>query len=93
MALILLRDGNSLSPVGEEEASLAHFCERLDFDIKFEWINGQYWLHSDNEKERPISVEIDKELSRHEEFFKKAPFKKSFWPVPSELRVLKDQKF
>lgn len=41
-----------------------------------EWINGQFWLHSDNPKERPIGIGIDRELLRHEEFFKKSSIQK-----------------
>jgi 16S rRNA (guanine1516-N2)-methyltransferase len=41
-----------------------------------EWINGQYWLHSDNPKENPIGIEIDRELSRHEDYFKKSSLQK-----------------
>jgi 16S rRNA (guanine1516-N2)-methyltransferase len=41
-----------------------------------EWINGQYWLHSDNPKENPIGIEIDRELTRHEEYFKKSSIQK-----------------
>ena len=41
-----------------------------------EWINGQYWLHSDNPKENPIGIEIDRELTRHEEYFKKSSLQK-----------------
>lgn len=38
--------------------------------------NGQYWLHSDNPKENPIGIEIDRELIRHEEYFKKSSLQK-----------------
>lgn len=41
-----------------------------------EWMNGQYWLHSDIPKENPIGIEIDRELSRHEEYFKKSSLQK-----------------
>jgi 16S rRNA (guanine1516-N2)-methyltransferase len=39
-------------------------------------MNGQFWLHSDNPKERPIGIELDSELSRHEEYFKKSSLQK-----------------
>jgi len=41
-----------------------------------EWKDGQYWLQSDIPKENPIGIEIDKELQRHEEFFKKSSLQK-----------------
>lgn len=41
-----------------------------------EWTNGQYWLHSDIPKENPIGIEIDKELQRHEEYFRKSSLQK-----------------
>ena len=44
MALIFLKDGKSIPP--ELDISGA--------DSTFEWINGQYWLHSDDPKENPI---------------------------------------
>jgi 16S rRNA (guanine1516-N2)-methyltransferase len=47
----------------------------LDGNI-LEWINGQYWLHSDNPKENPIGIEIDRELARHDEYFKKSSLQK-----------------
>jgi 16S rRNA (guanine1516-N2)-methyltransferase len=55
---------------------LSEFCQRQNIDITLEWINGQYWLHSDNPKENPIGVEIDRELVRHEEFFKQSSTQK-----------------
>ncbi len=76
MALKLLRDENEIPPETSEEKSLFVFCETLGFDVKLEWLDGQYWLHSDIEKERPIGIEIDKELKRHEEFFKKSSLQK-----------------
>lgn len=76
MSLKFIRDGKEFAADSAEEKSLVVFCENLPFEIKFEWINGQYWLHSDNEKERPIGIEIDKELRRHEEFFKKSSLQK-----------------
>lgn len=76
MSLKLLRDGKIVEVQTSEEKTLASFCDQLNFDVKLEWIDGQYWLHSDIEKERPIGIEIDKELKRHEEFFKRSSLQK-----------------
>ena len=76
MALKLIKDESFLTPSGPEFSELNKFCEGLEQDLVFEWINGQYWLHSDIPKERPIGIEIDRELSRHEEFFKKSSLQK-----------------
>jgi 16S rRNA (guanine1516-N2)-methyltransferase len=51
---------------------LQQFCRDHKLAITLEWVDGQYWLHSDDEKERPIGIQIDRELSRHEEYFKKS---------------------
>lgn len=50
---------------------LQQFCFHHQLAITLEWLDGQYWLHSDDEKERPIGIQIDRELIRHEEYFKK----------------------
>lgn len=39
-------------------------------------MNGQLWLHSDETRERPIGIEIDRELKRHEEYFKRSSIHK-----------------
>jgi 16S rRNA (guanine1516-N2)-methyltransferase len=62
MALIFLKDGEKIAP---------------EFDLPgtnatFEWINGQYWLHSDDPKEKPIGIDVDNILGRHVEFFRKS---------------------
>lgn len=76
MALKILKNETLLAPTEAEFSELNKFCQALDHDLIFEWINGQYWLHSDIPKERPIGIEIDRELSRHEEFFKKSSLQK-----------------
>lgn len=76
MTLKLIKDGISLSTDDRQFSELNKFCSDRGADLTFEWINGQFWLHSDNAKERPIGIEIDSELSRHEEFFKKSSLQK-----------------
>ena len=76
MTLKLIRDESFLTPTGPEFSELNKFCEERNLDITFEWMDGQYWLHSDIPKERPIGIEFDRELTRHEEFFKKSSLQK-----------------
>ncbi len=69
MGLIFLKDGKTIPP-------------ELDItgaDSTFEWINGQFWLHSDDPKEKPIGIEIDKILDRHLEFFRKSSVQKELF--------------
>ena len=69
MGLIFLKDGKTIPP-------------ELDItgaDSTFEWINGQFWLHSDDPKERPIGIEIDKILDRHLEYFRKSSVHKELF--------------
>ncbi|WP_408096689.1 class I SAM-dependent methyltransferase [Peredibacter sp. HCB2-198] len=72
MALKLIKDGTELSLGDSEFSELNKFCEENVIDLTFEWISGQFWLHSDIPKEKPIGIEIDRELSRHEEYLKKS---------------------
>lgn len=70
MTITLLRDGRaeiSQDPLFEKVSHL---------DCTFEWIGGQYWLHSDNPKERPIGIQVDQELNRHQDYFKKSSLQK-----------------
>lgn len=69
MGLVFLKDGEKIDP---------------EFDISgteatLEWINGQYWLHSDDPKEKPIGIEIDKTLDRHLKFFRKSSVQKELF--------------
>ena len=69
MGLIFLKDGKTIPP-------------ELDItgaDSTFEWINGQFWLHSDDPIERPIGIEIDKILDRHLEYFRKSSVQKELF--------------
>lgn len=69
MALIFLKDGKEIAPEFDISGT----------DATFEWINGQYWLHSDDPKEKPIGIEIDKTLDRHQEFFRKSSIHKELF--------------
>ena len=72
----LLKDGILLASDGDEFLTLNKFSVELRQELVFEWINGQFWLHSDIPKEKPIGIEIDRELTRHEEYFKKSSLQK-----------------
>lgn len=76
MAITILRDGVKVPTDDAQFLELNNFSIQQGIDLVFEWINGQYWLHSDIPKENPIGIEIDKELIRHEEFFKKSSLQK-----------------
>lgn len=76
MALKLIKDGEFLPLEDAQFFDLNKFSMDLSFDLVFEWINGQFWLHSDVPKERPIGIEIDRELTRHDEYFKKSSLQK-----------------
>lgn len=62
--------GGALSEDTSEFQQLNNYCQATGLTLTLEWIGGQYWLHSDDDKEKPIGIEIDRELKRHEDFFK-----------------------
>ena len=62
--------GGTLETESSEFRHLNKYCESAGLVLTLEWINGQYWLHSNDEKENPIGIQIDRELTRHEAFFK-----------------------
>jgi len=64
--------GGSLTSNTSEFQQLNNYCKEKGLNLTLEWINGQYWLHSDDQKEKPIGIQIDQELNRHEEFFKRS---------------------
>lgn len=64
--------GGTLSSDTSEFQQLNNYCEQAGLFLTLEWKDGQYWLHSDEEKERPIGIQIDRELKRHEDFFKQS---------------------
>lgn len=76
MAITILRDGVKVPTDEAQFSELNNFSVQQGIDLVFEWINGQYWLHSDVPKENPIGIEIDRELTRHEEYFKKSSLQK-----------------
>ncbi len=76
MAITILRDGVKVPTDDAQFSELNNFSVKQGMDLVFEWINGQYWLHSDIPKENPIGIEIDRELTRHEEYFKKSSLQK-----------------
>lgn len=76
MALTLLKDGEKLDPKDRQFSELNNFCSSMNIDLVFEWKKGQFWLHSDISGENPIGIEIDQELLRHEEFFKRSSLQK-----------------
>lgn len=69
MALTFLKEGAEVPPEFDIPGT----------DATFEWINGQYWLHSDDPKEKPIGIEIDRTLTRHLEFFRKSSLQKELF--------------
>lgn len=76
MGLKLIKEGILLPPEECQSSELNKFCSESSIDLTFEWVNGQFWLHSDEEKERPITIEFDRELERHEGYFKKSSLQK-----------------
>jgi 16S rRNA (guanine1516-N2)-methyltransferase len=64
--------GGSLTVDTSEFQQLNNYCESQGLNLTLEWKLGQYWLHSDDEIEKPIGIRIDQELERHEEFFKRS---------------------
>lgn len=76
MTISILKDGVKVPTDENLFSDLNKFSSKEGIDLTFEWISGQYWLHSDVPKERPIGIEIDKEITRHEEYFKKSSLQK-----------------
>jgi hypothetical protein len=76
MTLKMIKDGSELSLEDRQFSELNKFCSEKNIQLRFEWIHGQFWLHSDNPHENPIGIEIDKILLKHEEFFKKSSIHK-----------------
>jgi 16S rRNA (guanine1516-N2)-methyltransferase len=76
MALKLIKDELTLPTEDSHFDELKKYALSLKDDLVFEWLGGQFWLHSDIPKERPIGIEIDRELLRHEDYFKKSSLQK-----------------
>lgn len=47
------------------------YCTQQNLEVVLELIDNKWALQSDLPKEKPISINIDDELRRHEDFFKK----------------------
>lgn len=69
MPVTFLRNGEAVDPEWDHP----------EIHATVEWINGQYWLHSDDPKERPIGIEIDPVLNRHLEYFRKSSIHKELF--------------
>ena len=69
MGLTFLKDGEKIPPEFDISGT----------DATLEWMNGQYWLHSDDPKEKPIGIEVDRTLERHLEFFRKSSVQKELF--------------
>lgn len=76
MALKIINGEKFLTPEDPALLKLKEFCEAGPQEFTVEWREGQFWLHSNIPKERPISLEVDRELSRHEDFFRKSSLQK-----------------
>lgn len=72
--ITFIRDGEVFLP--EHSESVRAFCEREGLDVTLEWRGGQFWLRSDQDNENPVGVEIDRELTRHVEYFKRSSIHK-----------------
>ena len=76
MTIKFFRDGIEENILSEEQLRLVHAAKNLALSATLEFKNGQYWLHSNIEGENPIGIEIDKNLSRHEEYFRQSSLHK-----------------
>jgi 16S rRNA (guanine1516-N2)-methyltransferase len=70
MGLKLIKDGIQSAATTPEELRLADYCQLHQLDVSLEWIQGQYWWHSNRLGENPIGVNIDQELQRHHNYFR-----------------------
>lgn len=69
MPLTFIKDGQIIPP----EFDLP------EVNATLEWREGQYWLHSQEAKERPIGIAVDEILHRHQEFFRKSSVQKELF--------------
>jgi hypothetical protein len=76
MGLKIIQEGQFLSPNDCQFLELNNFFSQKNLDLTIEWINGQFWLHSDISQEKPIGIEIDRELDRHLDYLKKSSLHK-----------------
>lgn len=71
MPVKILKEGKSISENIPFMRDMCRFSDHSSLDLTFEWIDGQFRLHSDRAPELPIGIDIDQELQRHEEYFKR----------------------
>jgi 16S rRNA (guanine1516-N2)-methyltransferase len=76
MNLKLIKTGSSHLPQTPAEVQLAQFCQQQGVAVTMEWRNGQYWWHSNLAGEKPIGIEIDLILHRHEQYFRQSSLHK-----------------
>lgn len=76
MTLKVIKNGLEISTETCQFFELNKFCSHQGVSLKFEWLEGQYWLHSDRPRELPIGVMVDVVLRRHGEFLKKSGVQK-----------------
>jgi 16S rRNA (guanine1516-N2)-methyltransferase len=76
MALKLMREGKDFSPRTDSENILQDFCAQTGLQCTLEWIDGQYWIHSDRDEENPFTIHIDAEIERHLVYFRKSSLQK-----------------
>ncbi len=72
MTLKIINQGPESHRLDRQFSELNKFCEEKGTELQFEWIEGQYWLHSDLASENPIGIEIDKIIRKHEDYLKKS---------------------
>jgi 16S rRNA (guanine1516-N2)-methyltransferase len=66
--MIFIKDGVEVSEIVSNE--LEHFSQTCSWPLVFIFQEGQYWLGSNKQGEKPIGIEIDQELERHLRYFK-----------------------
>jgi hypothetical protein len=76
MGITFLKAGGMPSREECQFIELNNFCSDRKLNLTFEWMEGQFWLHSDRPGEAPIGPLIDQELKRHEQYFKKSSLHK-----------------
>lgn len=74
MTINFIRDGQNIIP--DHTHVLRRYGNEHQLNLTLEWMNGQYWLHSDLQEEKPISIFPDEELSRHVDYFKRSSLHK-----------------
>lgn len=73
MTLKLINQGGYDSKLVELAAA---YCQQQGLNLTMEFVDNQFWLHSDVPKERPIGIQLDQELGRHADYFRKSSLHK-----------------